>query len=189
MKIYTGSGDQGITSLFSGERVVKCHPRIQANGEVDELNSYLGVLAALVAGKSSELAQEILQIQSDLLHMGAWIATTADSSSADLLEDIRPERSEELERSIDRMEEALPALSSFILPGGQLLAGWAHVARAVCRRAERDLVCLPREASEGKGGEQLARALVYLNRLSDYLFVVARYCNWLEHVPDVPWKK
>ncbi len=187
MKVYTGTGDQGITSLFSGERVAKSHTRIEANGDVDELNSVLGVLEATLSTELAHLGAEIQRIQSHLLHLGAWLATTPDSPSVELLAEIDAQAALALERAIDRMVEPLPALAGFILPGGRMAAAWAHVARTVCRRAERHVVRLLEESNEGKAGEELRKAVVYLNRLSDYLFVLARYCNWLGHVPDVAW--
>ena len=146
MKIYSGGGDRGRTSLFSGERVLKSHLRIEATGDVDELNSVLGVLIAVLPNEDSGSMEEIRQIQSDLFHLGAWLATTPGSPS-------------------------MPALKSFILPGGHISAAWAHVARTVCRRAERRVVRLYEESIEGDGQGQLWGVLTYLNRLSDSPFI------------------
>ena len=146
IKIYTGSGDQGKTSLFSGERLPKDHDRVEAYGDVDELNSVLGVLVALLPGESTELIEDIQRIQSDLLKAGAWLATSPDSPARADLDEITEERVGALEMSIDRMEKSLPALREFILPGGHLSASWAHVARTVCRRAERSVVRLSERA-------------------------------------------
>ncbi len=187
MRIYTGGGDRGKTSLFSGERVSKDDQRVEAYGDVDELNSVLGILAAYLHELQGELAQEIEQIQSDLLHVGAWLATTPASPSVQVLQEIAG-RHQALEAAIDRMDQELPALTGFVLPGGHLTAGWAHVARTVCRRAERHVVRLLDGADEGKAATQLREAVVYLNRLSDYLFVLARYCNRLVGTPDALWQ-
>jgi cob(I)alamin adenosyltransferase len=187
MKIYTGTGDRGTTSLFSGERVSKSHVRIEAYGDVDELNAVLGVLVATLPQGQAELAEEIQQIQSDLLHIGAWLATTPTSPSLDVLEKITAAQITSLELAIDRLEEELPALRGFIIPGGHISAAWAHVARTVCRRAERHIVRLSEESSENQAA--LREVIVYLNRLSDYLFVLARYCNQIAGVADILWKK
>jgi cob(I)alamin adenosyltransferase len=186
MKIYTGTGDRGTTSLFSGERVSKNHVRIEAYGDVDELNAVLGALVATLPQGQAELAEEIQRLQSDLLHIGAWLATTPLSPSLDVLEKITAEQITRLELAIDRLEEDLPALRGFILPGGHISAAWAHVARTVCRRAERHVVRLSEESSENQA--TLGEVIVYLNRLSDYLFVLARYCNHMAGVPDTLWE-
>jgi cob(I)alamin adenosyltransferase len=188
MKIFTGAGDRGMTGLFSGERVTKSHIRVAANGDIDELNSFLGALAAALGENHTPLVVEIQQIQSDLFQMGAWIATTPSSSSVELLQQITTEPLKSIESAIGMMEKNLPPLRGFILPGGHTTAAWAHVARTVCRRAERQVVRLLDESERGKSTEQLLRVTAYLNRLSDYLFVLARYCNWIEKTPDVLWK-
>lgn len=189
IKIYTGSGDRGNTSLFSGERLSKDHDRVEAYGDVDELNSVLGALVALLPKEKTELVEEIQRIQSDLLHVGAWLATTPDSPALADLEEITEERVGALEMGIDRMEKDLPGLREFILPGGHISASWAHVARTVCRRAERHVVRLSDRSGECERAGQLRGVLVFLNRLSDYLFVVARHCNQIMGVPDILWKK
>ena len=186
MKIYTGTGDQGKTSLFSGERISKGNDRIAAYGDVDELNSTLGALAAAAPDSAPEIRTEIEQIQSTLFQVGAWLATDSESPSKDALKDMSENEWKALEAAIDRMEQDLPPLSGFILPGGHTAAAWAHVARTVCRRAERNVVAL----SDNTGTpDALQPVLVYLNRLSDYLFVLARYCNFLMGIADIPWKK
>lgn len=191
MKIYTRAGDRGETSLLGGERVAKSHKRIEAYGDVDELNSVLGALAAALPGEHSELMDEIRNIQSNLLRAGAWLATTPDSPSASTLEEMPAERTKALEDAIDRMQGNLPGLRGFIIPGGRMAAAWAHLARTVCRRAERHVVLLSGQggqSGQGKAAKQLREIIVYLNRLSDYLFVLARYCNKLMGVPDTLWK-
>jgi cob(I)alamin adenosyltransferase len=187
VKIYTGSGDRGKTSLFSGERVPKDHRRIEAYGDLDELNSVLGALAAASAGQPAVQA-ELAGIQSDLFHLGAWLATTPEAPAAAALEPIDPQRSSRLEAAIDRMEAGLPPLKAFILPGGHPSAAWAHVARTVCRRAERRVVGLADGDGPPAAQEQLQRTIVYLNRLSDYLFVLARHLNRLQGIDDVRWR-
>jgi len=189
MKIYTGSGDRGKTSLFSGERVSKADLRVEAYGDVDELNSFLGALIATLPPKEGGLAEEIKEIQSVLLHIGARLAVTPGSQVSAELEEITQEHSKELEGAIDRIDENLPSLKDFILPGGHISAAWAHLARTVCRRAERHVVSLS-ESQTGTGDlEQLSKVIVYLNRLSDYLFVVARLCDKMHGLPDPVWKK
>ena len=189
MKIYTGSGDRGKTSLFSGERVSKSADRVEAFGDVDELNSLLGGLAAVLPAAHEELINEIQRIQSDLLDIGAWLATRPDSPVMADLEEITDERIQSLEQAIDRMEAGLSPLRSFLLPGGHISAAWAHVARTVCRRAERRVVHLFSLGEEAESHSRVRGVLTYLNRLSDYLFVLARHCNLLHGISDTLWDK
>jgi cob(I)alamin adenosyltransferase len=179
MKIYTGTGDHGKTGLFSGERVAKNDSRVEAYGEIDELSSVLGVVAALLT--SSEMTDEIHRIQSDLLIAGALLATRPDSQIYDKLDKIDDMKIGFLESAIDRMEEKLSPLKSFILPGGSVSAAYAHIARTVCRRCERRIIALPITPD-------LRNVMIYINRLSDYLFVFARYCNHLQNISDIAWK-
>lgn len=188
MKIYTGGGDKGKTSLFSGERVMKHHIRIEAYGDLDELNSLLGAVAALLPEKELQLKMDLDQIQSNLFMAGAWLATTPDSSAIGYLTPLSPELSKDLEERIDALSEALPELKEFILPGGQPVAAWSHVARTVCRRCERRLTELIADGKTGKN-DQLPAIQVYLNRLSDYLFVMARYLNQILGTADKTWSK
>lgn len=187
MKIYTGTGDKGKTSLFSGERVTKADPRIDAYGDLDELNSILGVLAAHLSIEE-EIAAELQQIQCNLFQGGAWLATHPDSGAMGSLKEISAEQIAFLEKAIDRFEKELPALRSFILPGGHITAAWSHVARTVCRRCERKVVSLFSKTMKGKASGPYQRLLVFLNRLSDYLFVLARHCNHIRGVADKPWR-
>jgi cob(I)alamin adenosyltransferase len=189
MKIYTGGGDRGKTSLFSGERVNKSDLRVEAYGDVDELNSLLGALVAFLPSGESVLAEELYRIQSDLLRVGAWLAVTPGSPASRELPGITQEHSKGLEAAIDRLEEELPTLKDFLLPGGDVSAAWAHVARAVCRRAERHVVRLLSGNDEEESSLQLQGVITYLNRLSDYLFVLARYCNKVQGQKDTIWKK
>lgn len=189
MKIYTGSGDRGKTSLFSGERVSKCDHRVETYGDVDELNSVLGGLASSLSPGEQEIAEEIRQIQSDLLHLGSWLAVSPGSSVALELKGIGEEHITALEAAIDRIDSGLPTLTDFLLPGGHISASWAHVARSVCRRAERHVVRLLKESPENQASQQLLPVVVYLNRLSDYLFVLARHCNQLQGISDEVWRR
>jgi cob(I)alamin adenosyltransferase len=187
MKIYTGGGDRGQTSLFSGERIAKDDGRVEAYGDVDELNSLLGaVIAGLPEGCGDRIV-ELKQIQGDLFRIGASLATAGDDPSFAATRHFPEDRGRFLEEAIDRMDEALPRLGQFILPGGHPAACWSHVARCVCRRAERHTVRILRGTDAVKDGH--GGALTYLNRLSDYLFVLARYCNRVSHTPDVPWEQ
>ena len=187
MKIYTGTGDEGKTSLFSGERMAKSDPRIDAFGDVDELNAVIGVVASALPphDAAKPLKIELTQIQSDLLHAGAWLATSADSPHAARLTPIPTRRIQQLEGRIDAMQAELPELQSFILPGGHTAAAWAHVARTVCRRAERKAVALNQQQALAAGAGSV---LVFLNRLSDYFFVLARRINHMAGVADKTWQ-
>jgi cob(I)alamin adenosyltransferase len=186
MKIYTGGGDRGKTSLFSGERVSKHSERVEAYGDVDELSAFLGALAESFPSAAESSRDETREIQGDLLIVGGLLATTPDSPALESLPPLPVERIRAVEAAVDRMEAELPPLKSFILPGGTPPAVWAHLGRTVCRRVERRVIRL----CEGYGGrvpEHLENVVVYLNRLSDYLFVLARRANQRAGVPDVPW--
>ncbi len=177
MKIYTRKGDSGTTMLFGGTRLTKDNIRIEAYGTVDELNSFLGWLA----DKEPEFADQIHRIQSTLFDLGSWLAT--DPSKRDKLQLPRFDESEItlLEQWIDQMESELPQLKSFILPGGDESASLAHVCRTVCRRAERRVVAAL------KDDDLPVPAISYLNRLSDYLFVLARYILFKKGKQEKPW--
>jgi cob(I)alamin adenosyltransferase len=186
MKIYTGTGDSGKTGLFSGERISKGDSRIEAYGDVDELNSVLGALGAVLPDAADDARAELEKIQSTLFRIGARLATASDSPSVSVLPEVTPDDAAFLETAIDRMEDRLPPLGGFILPGGCMASAWAHVARSVCRRAERHVVRL----AEGQDAPVSLKAIVvYLNRLSDYLFVLARHLNHLQGEPDHLWEK
>ena len=180
MKIYTRRGDSGKTSLFGGQKVVKDSLRIEAYGSVDELNSVLGVARALKPSK--EIDAILKKIQNDLFVLGADLATPPRTNSQKIK---RVSRSDvdAVETNIDKLEDKLPKLISFILPGGTQLAAQLHVARTVCRRAERDVVRL---LAKEKTGET---PIVFLNRLSDLLFVLARYSNKVEGGTETKWKQ
>lgn len=188
MTIYTGTGDQGKTSLFSGERISKSHPRIEVCGELDELNSVLGVVISMLPEHATNFKEELAGIQFVLFQAGAWLSTVAGSGSGEQLAVIDRKRIADLEGAINRMEGELPALKAFVFPGGHLPGALAHVARSVCRRAERRLVALHEQSREDPDS-QLPIIMILLNRLSDYLFVLARYLNHLHHIPETLWKK
>ena len=189
MKIYTGSGDRGKTSLFSGERVAKHDERIEAYGDLDELNSAIGVLIAGLPPDGDGLRPELHDIQSELFAIGAWLATAPGAPAAAALPPLDPDGAIGLERAIDRLDAGLPPLAGFILPGGHPGAAWAHVARTVCRRTERRVVALAAGGADAKDAVPIRRAIVYLNRLSDYFFVLARYINRIQGLGDRPWKR
>jgi cob(I)alamin adenosyltransferase len=189
MKIYTGTGDRGKTSLFSGQRVSKANARIEAYGDMDELNSIIGAMAANLDSAHSNLVADLQQIQSDLFTISALLATTPDSSSMETIASIEDEHIEFLERSIDGMEQTLPDLKGFILPGGHPTAAWAHIARTVCRRTERRMVGFLDTSHKEHVPDSYHRALIYINRLSDYFFMLARHCNHLFNTPDKLWNK
>ncbi len=188
MKIYTGKGDTGTAGLLNGTRIIKSDAQVEAVGDIDELNSALGVLQAVFPATEKGVLEEIRAIQSDLLHMGAWVATPRTSPSIRLLKGIDDQKIMFLESGIDRMDSLLPPLKGFILPSGNLAAAWSHLARTICRRAERHVVRLSVEAPMGNTPKHLGNTLKYLNRLSDYLFVLARYCNHLLNSPDSAWE-
>lgn len=175
MKIYTRGGDSGETSLLGPGRVLKDDPRIEAYGTVDELNSVIGLARAL--GAFPDLDRELQSIQSDLFQLGAWLA-----SSAGGFQTVDPVRVESLEQWIDSMEADLEPLTAFILPGGSPAASALHLGRTVCRRAERRVIALR------KTDENDRLTIRYLNRLSDALFVAARWANRKAGQPDVVWK-
>lgn len=177
MKIYTRTGDHGQTSLFGGARVAKNDPRIDAYGTVDELSSHLGLARASWA--QSPIDAELHQVQVDLFEIGAHLASPGTSR----FPGVEAVRITALEQSIDAMESRLAPLTSFILPGGTLAASQLHVARTVCRRAERLVVALHDESPA------TVSTITYLNRLSDYLFVAARLANLEAGVADVPWQR
>ena len=188
MKIYTGTGDKGKTSLFSGERIPKNNDRIEAYGNVDELNSVIGALIAALGDRDELVTQELMRIQSDLFAIGAWLATSPESTAAGKLHPFTSDPAARLEAEVDRIDAGLKPLMQFILPGGHATAAWAHVARTVCRRTERRMVALAASTPTETSDDNFHHALVYLNRLSDYFFVLARHCNNLYNVEEQPWE-
>jgi cob(I)alamin adenosyltransferase len=178
VKIYTRTGDDGKTSTLNGKRVSKDSALMQVNGTVDELNAVLGL--ALASNKHEEIYEILDQIQSDLFVVGTEI-TLSEKSDTNKIK-ISQLRINHLENLIDSIVEKLPKLKNFILPGGSLLASHLHMARTVCRRAERTLVRFIDETDLN------TLSLQYLNRLSDLLFVLSRYANKLDDVPERKWK-
>jgi cob(I)alamin adenosyltransferase len=181
MPIYTRTGDTGTTGLFGGGRVPKDHPRVAAYGDVDELNATIGLARAT---PPSDLADPLLEaIQRDLFALGGHLATPDPAKVAKALEraTLSPERIREFEMVMDAADQELGPLRAFVLPGGAPKAAALHLARTVCRRAERSIVRL----AQGGGVPELF--LVYVNRLSDLLFTLARLANHRAGVGDVTW--
>ena len=160
---------------------------MEACGAVDELNAVLGVLISLLPREAAIPPSEMDRIQSNLFRIGAILATTSDSPAFASLEGIDEKEIKFLEGAMDRMEEGLVPLRAFILPRGHVSAAWAHVARTVCRRAERRLVGVFGGIPADKPNSVLRTALVFMNRLSDYLFLVARYCNKIHGKEEKIW--
>jgi len=182
MRIYTRGGDKGETGLFGGARVEKSSSRIAAYGDVDELNSILGWCAIEAKGEDLE---RLRRVQALLFSVGSWLATPSDASSGTRshLPIWEEAATTCLEQEIDAWDDALAPLKNFILPGGTELAARLHIARSVCRRAERLVTALAMQAE----GEVQPEHLVYLNRLSDWLFTFARHANHVVGEPDVTW--
>lgn len=174
MKIYTRTGDDGSTGLYSGGRVAKTHPRIEACGAIDELNSCLG--AAVASDPAEPVGRALRRVQNVLFSLGAAVGS-CETAPVGLPDSAR------LEEEIDGMTKELAPLKTFILPGGAPAAALIHVARAVCRRAERRVLALAEKEPVSPG------VAVYLNRLSDFLFTLARYENHLRGVAEPEWVK
>jgi cob(I)alamin adenosyltransferase len=183
MKIYTRTGDQGTTALFGGNRVAKDHPRIEAYGTVDEANSFLGLARAALQDQpgADRLEAILIRLQEDLFVLGADLATPTEARA--VVPRIQADHITHLEQEIDAFETDLPPLKHFILPGGTSAAGLLHIARAVCRRAERLAVTVMHEENNIN-----THAAVYLNRLSDLLFVLARWTNQQAGIDEAAWK-
>jgi cob(I)alamin adenosyltransferase len=185
VKIYTRAGDGGQTALFGGRTVGKDVPRVEAYGTLDELNACVGLALAAPPGLPADIAALLARIQSELFDLGAELATPPERAADRLAMRVPimgPVRIEALEAEIDRYESELAPLKTFILPGGAQDAAALHLARTVCRRAERRVVTLA--AIEPVNGEVMR----YLNRLSDLLFVLARAANHRSGMEDVPWQ-
>jgi cob(I)alamin adenosyltransferase len=178
-KIYTRAGDDGTTGLGGGQRLKKYAPRIEAIGAVDELNSCIGL--AVACGADPELARILSDVQNDLFHLGADLCVLAEDREKMPVPQIEQRHIDDLEELVDRLTAELGPLENFILPGGSECAAHIHVARGVCRRAERVLVALAEQETVNE------LAVKYLNRLSDALFVVARAENRRRDIPDVIW--
>jgi len=181
MKIYTKTGDEGKTSLIGGTKVFKSNPRIEAYGTVDELNSYIGLVSDFA---NDEHAKEILkEIQDRLFTIGSELACDPGKETKVSIPDLHESDVELLEKEMDKMDEELPVMKHFILPGGLPVVSFTHVARCVCRRAERR--CVNLKEAEGKVAPLIIQ---YLNRLSDYLFTLARYLGMKNTVRENIWK-
>jgi len=180
IKIYTKTGDKGLTSLIGGTRVPKFHPRIEAYGTVDELNSYIGLIRD--HDIASHFKDILLEIQDRLFTAESLIALDPEAASPVKLPQLREDDIKLLEKEIDAMNEVLPELKNFILPGGHPVVSYCHVARCICRRAERHTIRL----SQSQPIPELV--IPYLNRLSDYLFVLARRLAKDFNSPETHWK-
>lgn len=190
-KIYTKTGDKGGTSLIGGVRVPKSHIRIESYGTVDELNSFIGMVNDLNKKENIEenleevetINEWVREIQDRLFTVGSILATNPDKKVKMKLPDLHDADVTWLEERIDKMNEVLPEMRSFILPGGNLASSTCHVARCVCRRAERICVAMQEQ------NEPVPPIVIqYLNRLSDFLFVLARYIGHLSNSAEIPWR-
>lgn len=181
LKIYTKTGDLGTTSLIGGTKVPKSHLRIETYGTIDELNSYIGLVSDLITDEGSR--QTLKEIQDRLFTIGSSLACDPEKEPLMKIPDLKENDIEMLEKGMDRMNEALPPMKFFVLPGGHPAISTTHIARCVCRRAER--LCVNMQEHE-----LFVEPLVikYINRLSDYLFVLSRYTGQLLHVNEIPWK-
>ncbi len=179
MKVYTKTGDKGTTSLAGGTRVPKTHKRLEAYGTVDELNSFLGLLATYVT--NGQDAAFLQQVQGSLFVVGSYLATDQAKTTLKPSGVVTPVMVMEVENEIDRMDALLPPLSAFVLPGGSRGAALCHVCRTVCRRAERRILTL---SAEEKITSEL---LAYMNRLSDYLFTLSRKLNLDAKKEEIFW--
>ncbi len=181
MKIYTKTGDKGTTSLIGGQRVSKGHVRIESYGTIDELNSCLGLLQDWI--EDEEIKEWIWEIQDRLFTIGSALATDPGKDLRMKLPDLREEDISWLEARIDQMNERLPEMRSFVLPGGHPASSTAHIARCICRRGERTCVAMVDQ------GEVVPPLIIpYLNRLSDFLFVLSRLMLAIHGVEDRPWR-
>jgi cob(I)alamin adenosyltransferase len=178
-KIYTKTGDKGETSLIGGTRVPKFHIRIEAYGTVDELNSYIGLIRDQQIDENSK--NTLIEIQDRLFTIGSLLAEDSGKSKMKLPQ-IKEDDIIFLEKQIDFMDETLEPMKSFVLPGGHTIISYCHIARCVCRRAERLTIHL---ATELEVNELI---IIYLNRLSDYLFVLSRYQSKELNAKEIPWK-
>ncbi len=181
LKIYTKTGDKGKTSLLGGTKVPKSHIRIESYGTVDELNSFIGLLNDHISDAHSKII--LKEIQDRLFTIGSSLACDPEKMPSMKIPDLKEEDIKLLEKEIDKMNESLPPMKSFILPGGNVAVSTAHICRCVCRRAER--ICVAMQENK-----LFVEPLVikYLNRLSDYLFVLARFIAHQLHVEEIPWK-
>jgi cob(I)alamin adenosyltransferase len=172
MSIYTRTGDTGSTSLFGGERVLKCHELVEVYGSIDELNSWIGYLRTVI--QITEITDCLQNVQSDLFTIGGYLAGWKTVDLSGLIARIKT-----METMIDAMDTELSVLSNFILPGGAETASQVHIARSICRRVERQTVALRLQ--------DVDEIIAYFNRLSDLLFTIARYINKKEGIQEIVW--
>ncbi len=178
MKIYTKTGDKGKTSLFGGKRVAKDNARIEAYGTVDELMSWVGLLRDQEVAANEQL--QLTAIQSELFTIGSHLAADPDKAASLKLPELNAGQIESLEELMDEMNASLPEMRHFVLPGGHPAVSYCHIARTVCRRAERRVVAINEDG-------RFTDALKYLNRLSDYFFVLARWWAKKTGADEIPW--
>lgn len=179
--VYTRTGDEGMTSLVGGIRVPKTHIRLEAYGTIDELNSNLGMLISLLS--DTEDKAKLIQIQNNLFVIGSYLATDQQKESVFDTQLLQPEEIEKIERNIDEAEDGLYGWKGFVLPGGSREAAACHVCRTVCRRAERRILALNEQVLI----DPIIRS--YVNRLSDYLYVLARKLNFIAGIEENIWQK
>lgn len=181
LKIYTKTGDQGTTSLIGGTKVPKSHRRIEAYGTVDELNSFTGLCIDHLS--AAGIVHVLREVQDRLFTIGSSLACDPDKETKLKIPDLKEQDIVLLETEMDKMDEVLPPMKSFILPGGHLAVSSLHITRCVCRRAERCCVKMQK-----KGDEVPDLIIKYLNRLSDYLFVLSRFAAHQLHAEEIPWR-
>ena len=180
VKIYTKKGDDGTTGLLGGVRVAKHHARIEAYGNVDELNSWIGLLRDEL--ENTEFAEQLLEIQDRLFTIGSHLALDPDYDGKMKLPELVSTDVQVLENAMDAMDNVLPPMKNFVLPGGHKVVSYCHIARCVCRRAERSVTFLTEQSS-------VPNVIVsYLNRMSDFLFVMSRKVAMDKNVQEIPWK-
>lgn len=183
-KIYTRTGDDGTTSLIGGTKVPKSDLRIEAYGTVDELNSYIGLCKDLLTDEPSK--KILLEVQDRLFTIGSSLACDPVKEPKMRIPDLKASDVDLLEKEMDRMNETIPPMKHFILPGGHPTLSHLHIARCVCRRAER--CCVRLELTEEHPSDTEILIIKYLNRLSDYLFILSRYAGHLLQLAETPWK-
>ncbi len=180
--LYTATGDGGQTSLVGGERVAKNSARLEAYGTIDELSSALGMVGADAACKAETRAQ-IQEVQNELFNVGCYLATGVAEGTEPECRSLTPTKIAEMESWIDKLDEQTPKIRAFVLPGGSEAAAKAHMARTICRRAERRILDLAEESYVDKA------VIRYVNRLSDYLFILARNLNHTQGVEEITWRQ
>jgi cob(I)alamin adenosyltransferase len=179
-KIYTKTGDDGTTALADGSRLSKASHRVSAYGDVDELNSYLGLIRTMVAANWPDLSVNLEKIQNELFDIGSNLATREGAATYPVFQ-VTDSHLQHLETLIDGITEKLPPLTSFVIPGGTILNGHLHITRAICRRAERSIVKLSQSEPVNNN------IIIYLNRLSDYLFALCRADSTRSGVAETLW--